>query len=95
MNEHEKFLKRMKVTPENIKKVLYDGKKRKSVNSIPSYACKSKYQLSNDIGNGFQRKESRYTGNEIMGIATLHKSNAVPIRKGTNNAKEISQMRRG
>lgn len=36
----------------------------------------------------------KYTGNELAGIATLHKSNAVPVRKGTDEAKEIARMRR-
>jgi hypothetical protein len=34
----------------------------------------------------------RYTGDLIVGIATMHKSNAVPIMRGTSQAKEISQM---
>jgi len=41
-----------------------------------------------------KRKEMQYTGDEIMGIGTLHKSNMVPIRKDSNAAKEISTMRR-
>lgn len=36
----------------------------------------------------------RYTGTEIVGIATMHKSNAVPVRRGTNEAVEIANMRR-
>jgi len=41
---------------------------------------------------GGDKKESpRYTGDYVIGIATLHKSNAVPV---TNQkyAAEISQM---
>lgn len=34
-----------------------------------------------------------YTGNKLVGIGTLHKSNAVPIFSNTE-AVEISQMRR-
>lgn len=41
------------------------------------------------------KPESRqYTGNEIMGIATMHKSNAVPVRKDSDMAVQISKMRR-
>lgn len=40
-----------------------------------------------------ERKE--YTGDLIAGIATLHKSNAVPVMKGTDEAKDIARMRRG
>lgn len=42
-----------------------------------------------------KRKENQYTGNELAGIGTLHKSNMVPIRKDSNDAKEIARMRRG
>ena len=42
-----------------------------------------------------KRKANQYTGNEIAGIGTLHKSNMVPIRKDSNDAKEIARMRRG
>jgi hypothetical protein len=40
---------------------------------------------------GDSRESPRYTGNYVIGIATLHKSNAVPV---TNKkyATEISQM---
>ena len=34
-----------------------------------------------------------YTGNKILGIATMHKSNAVPVFSDTE-AKEVSSMRR-
>jgi hypothetical protein len=35
-----------------------------------------------------------YTGNKIVGIGTLHKSNAVPVFS-SEDAVEISRMRRG
>ena len=31
---------------------------------------------------------------DIVGIATMHKSNAVPVMRGTNEAIEIAAMRR-
>jgi hypothetical protein len=42
-----------------------------------------------------KRKANQYTGDEIAGIGTLHKSNSVPIRKDSNDAYEIARMRRG
>lgn len=42
-----------------------------------------------------KRKANQYTGDELAGIGTLHKSNMVPIRKDSNDAKEIARMRRG
>ncbi len=46
-------------------------------------------------GDGMRKKESmKYTGDLIQGIATMHKSNAVPVMKGTDQAKDIARMRR-
>ena len=50
-----------------------------------------------DTGHGNATKPiegKRYTGNNIIGIGTLHKSNAVPIFSD-QEAKDISKMRRG
>ncbi len=40
------------------------------------------------------RERKVYTGDKIIGIATLHKSNAVPVFSN-EDAVEISRMRRG
>jgi len=47
-------------------------------------------------GNGYavKREPLKYTGDLIVGIATMHKSNAVPIMRGTKQAEEIARMRR-
>ncbi len=46
-------------------------------------------------GQGMRKKEAmKYTGDLITGIATMHKSNAVPVMKGTDQAKDIARMRR-
>ena len=40
------------------------------------------------------KKESNtYTGDKLLGIGTLHKSNLIPVFKG-EEAKEIARMRR-
>jgi hypothetical protein len=41
-----------------------------------------------------KKKPNIYTGTEIIGIAQMHKSNAVPVR-GKKQAEEIARMRRG
>ena len=41
-----------------------------------------------------KKEEKVYTGTEIMGIAQMHKSNAVPIRN-KKSAEEVARMRRG
>jgi hypothetical protein len=50
--------------------------------------------LGSGVGNGFKKESVQYTGDLIMGIATMHKSNAVPVMRGTDQAKDIAQMRR-
>jgi hypothetical protein len=41
-----------------------------------------------------KKEPMQYTGTEIIGIAQMHKSNAVPIR-GKKDAIEVARMRRG
>jgi hypothetical protein len=41
-----------------------------------------------------KKEEKVYTGTEIIGIAQMHKSNAVPVR-GKKQATEVANMRRG
>ena len=63
---------------------------------IPDYRIsKSDVQTSDRVGNGFKNVAKQYTGDELAGIGTLHKSNMVPVRKDSNDAKEIARMRRG
>ena len=51
--------------------------------------------LSNSISGYAPRKENpKYTGDLIVGIGTMHKSNAVPIMRGTKQAEELAKMRR-
>jgi hypothetical protein len=73
----------------------YNKKATTIVNEIPNYATnRPDVTLGNKIcGNGAPKERKDYTGTLIKGIATMHKSNAVPI---TNKAQaiEISEMRR-
>lgn len=41
-----------------------------------------------------KRESPTYTGDLIVGIGTMHKSNAVPIMRGTKQAEDIAKMRR-
>lgn len=55
---------------------------------------KDNAKLTNGIaGNGAKKAANVYTSDYVMGIATMHKSNAVPITSG-EQAIEVSQMRR-
>ncbi len=63
---------------------------RRSTENYPSL------KTSNAIPGYAPRKErNQYTGDLIVGIGTMHKSNLVPIMRGTNEAKDIANMRRG
>jgi hypothetical protein len=46
------------------------------------------------LGPVSSKQIPKYTGTKIIGIGTMHKSNAVPIFSD-DEAKEISRMRRG
>jgi len=65
-----------------------------SPHRVPSYKSEDKQYPSKGtgIGNSSKKTQNVYTGTDIVGIATMHKSNAVPIRRGTNEAIEIAQM---
>lgn len=59
---------------------------------------KDSSKLILDFKNKFQGSTAKptqrvYTGSNMIGIATMHKSNAVPVFS-TDAAKSISQMRR-
>lgn len=92
--EHDKFLRKQGVHPEQ----LAAKKKRQAINKIPDYkANKPDVELSNKIaGHGPARESNTYSGErQLLGIATMHKSNMVPVfadRK--EDAKDISSMRR-
>lgn len=53
-----------------------------------------KYESGDGVGVTFAKKENVYTGTLIKGIATMHKSNAVPIIN-EEQAHEVARMRRG
>ena len=50
--------------------------------------------LGNGVGVATKKESTRYTGDLIVGIATMHKSIAVPVMRGTDQAKDIASMRR-
>jgi hypothetical protein len=79
-------------------KVGYTGKyKGKTVNEIPDYKVKSNLPKTSDVipGKTPKKAENVYSGNEIVGIATMAKSNSVPIRKDNMQAAiDIAKMRR-
>ena len=81
-------------TAELLKKVGYVANSGHRA-EMPSYRVERAIPCSDVVGNGFKRVAKQYTGDELAGIGTLHKSNMVPVRKDSNDAKEIARMRRG
>lgn len=59
---------------------------RREVKSIPS--------LGDGIGNAVKKERDQYTGNKMLGVACMHKSNLVPVFS-EDEAVEVSTMRRG
>jgi len=59
------------------------------------YIRETEYYPSKDTGyyNTFKKNVNKYTGDKVMGIGTLHKSNAVPIFTD-EEAKDQARMRR-
>jgi hypothetical protein len=87
-SKEEDFLKsvmeqrrRFRATDPQIPKYTYRGQDKK----IPS--------LNTGIGNATLAPQKVYTGSKMLGIATLHKSNAVPVFSD-EEAINISAMRR-
>jgi len=50
--------------------------------------------LNSDVGSTGKKEPIQYTGDKMIGIGQLHKSNAVPIFQA-EDAVDISKMRRG
>ena len=95
--EHQKFLEKHGVDDDSLKRKLYNKYgERKSVNKIPDYNEHQGHAiaLSNSIsGSAAQKDRQQYTGDYIIGIATTHKSNLMPVTS-RKQAVEASTMRR-
>ena len=84
--------------------VEQESKKRKTAMSAPSLDYKLSAPVGRTTSNHIPSRVTEggstapvhkvYTGTKILGIGTMHKSNAVPIFSD-EEAVEISRMRRG
>ncbi len=88
--EHDKWLMSRGVHPSQLK-----NKNKDSGISAPNYKEHSRsLPTSNYVGKVVGKsKTNAYTGTFITGIATMHKSNMVPVTKDAD-PKEYSTMRR-
>lgn len=89
--EHEAWLTKRGLHPDQLK--AKKSKKRDKEESTFTYESRRTVPTSDTVGNGFKKEENKYTGTLITGIATMHKSNAVPVIN-KKQAEEISSMRR-
>ena len=102
-NEYNKTQRRWGLKPKSLQDYIdyRAGKSRYVPKGIKSgLECTTQIRKSPDVPSGsgigvhFSRKrENKYTGDEIMGIAVMHKSNLVPVRK-QGDAEDIAKMRR-
>ena len=96
-----KFCKRLGIKPKTFEEYQqyrsgnYKPKLRGT--PMPEYNVsnhREKYPSGDGIGVTFARTPNTYTGDKLIGIATMHKSNSVPVFSH-EDAIEISRMRRG
>lgn len=95
--EHAAWLKKMGVDDASLEKRAVKNKngRRVSIHDIPDYNCGPRVTSDKVAENGPAKERKIYTGNELAGIATMHKSNAVPIRKDNKQAAiDVANMRR-
>jgi hypothetical protein len=88
--DHEKFLKKMGIGSRSSVGSEQRSSKPWVTGSSPVESTKPKVVYDSSMA---KKEEMVYTGTEIIGIAQMHKSNAVPIR-GKKQAQEVAQMRR-
>ena len=92
--QHAKFLKKMGIGTRSSAGTEQRPSKPWVAGSSPAEcakleSCKPTYNSSMS-----KKPENVYTGTEIIGIAQMHKSNAVPVRN-KKSAEEVAKMRRG
>jgi hypothetical protein len=93
--EHQDFLKRMGVGQSKNKRSVAQPGSASALGAegrrFESYRSDQKPGWDPSMA---KKEDKVYTGTEIIGIAQMHKSNAVPVR-GKKAAVEVATMRRG
>ena len=99
--EHNKFMRRIGCKEKSLDEYMTyrQGNYKPALKGTPMPKYKisnhrEKYPSGDGIGTNYARKEKVYTGTLVTGIATMHKSNAVPVIN-QQQAEEIARMRRG
>jgi hypothetical protein len=67
----------------------------KTTGNIPREGSSTKDipSLGDGVGNATAKPIQEYTGDEMIGIGQLHKSNAIPVFRD-NDIKDLGKMRR-
>jgi hypothetical protein len=92
--EHEAWLKSMGVG--KVQLPVNKKGERIGLNNIPDYNTGPRMTSDRIAGNGTALERKVYSGERtLLGVATMHKSNMVPIfADKKEDAKDIAQMRR-
>lgn len=103
-NEYNALMKRLKSKSKTLEEYMAyrSGKSGRTYKRLPLSTSQTTYHRespvvpSGDTYDSFvaPKKEMFYTGDRLLGIATLHKSNAVPVFS-QEDAEDIARMRRG
>ena len=88
--QHDEWLRSMGVHPDQLK-----NKEKHSGYSIPNYTESRPSLPTADriCGSTAKKSQVKYSGDYIVGIATMHKSNLVPVGRG-DKPEDYSKMRR-
>lgn len=89
--EHEAWLRKQGLHSDQLSERKSKKHKKEERNFV--YDSRRNIPTSDKVGNGFKKEENKYTGTLVTGIATMHKSNAVPVIN-KKQAEEIASMRR-
>ncbi len=85
MNKAEFFKKVSSRLTKHTKVTRNIPREGSSTKDIPS--------LGDGVGNAIAKPIQEYTGDEMIGIGQLHKSNAIPVFRN-NDIKDLGKMRR-
>lgn len=100
--KRRKLTKEQREAEENFKKLLEkwdklpkfaSGKPVKQIKKAVVAEVDRRLPAKFDKGVAAKREVLKYTGTKVLGVATMHKSNAVPIFS-SEEAVEVSTMRR-
>ena len=92
--EHKAWLLKQGIDPDAKPKKRKSVAYEKTISPVSNASGNRIIPTSDTIpGNGSKKDQQQYTGTYIVGIATMHKSNLVPVGRG-DDPKEYAKMRR-